>query len=191
MKFDEIKEKSLALFKRVGSKIGKKTVIAASATLVIAIAVLLNFILWGSANDPTPTPGLDLSDLSKTVGETDQNADEAKSTFAEMVLSRTVARDESMEVLNGIINSDTAVEEMKTDARAELTQIAKDIEREANIETLVRSKGFKECVAVISGDSVNVIVDCDGITQAQVSQISEIVYEQAGIIPANLRIIEG
>ncbi|MFR5889415.1 MAG: hypothetical protein ACLUFM_00095 [Lachnospiraceae bacterium] len=43
---------------------------------------------------------------------------------------------------------------------------------------------------MISGDSANIIVKSDGITPAQISQISEIVYEQAGIIPANLKIIE-
>lgn len=107
-----------------------------------------------------------------------------------MVLSRTQARDEAIEVLNGVINSESAVAEVKNEAQAEINKIAKDVENEANIETLVKSKGFEACVAVISGDSANIIVKSDGITPAQISQISEIVYEQAGIIPANLKIIE-
>lgn len=188
MKFDEIKEKALHIYK----KIGKKTIIVASSALVIGIAVFLNFILWGAAEDSKLTPALDLSDLSN-VGAVETNNSSVNADngyFAEMVLSRSQARDEAIEVLNGVINSDSAVDAMKTEAQAEINKIAKDMEREANIETLVKSKGFTECVAVISGDSANVIVNSQGITQAQISQISEIVYDQTGIIPANLTIIE-
>lgn len=67
-----------------------------------------------------------------------------------MVLSRTQARDEAIEVLNGVINSESAVAEVKSEAQAEINKIAKDVENEANIETLVKSKGFEACVAVIS-----------------------------------------
>ena len=186
MKFDDFKEKTAAVY----HKIGKKAVITTAAVVVVGVTVALNFILWGAAEDTAKTPVLDLSDLSASVGD-DTAAPAAQSTFAEMILSRTQARDEAIEVLNGVINSDTAVDEMKSEAQAEIGQIAKNMESEANIETLVKSKGFEECVAVISGDSVNVIVDCENLTQSQVSQISEIVYEQAGILPANLRIIEG
>ena len=188
----EIKEKAVGLYK----KIGKKTIIIASSVLVIGIAVMLNFILWGAAKDTKKSPAVDLSNLSAVKsGEnsTESGADEktgSEDYFSQMVLSRTQARDEAIEVLNGVINSESAVAEVKNEAQAEINKIAKDVENEANIETLVKSKGFEACVAVISGDSANIIVKADGITPAQISQISEIVYEQAGIIPANLKIIE-
>ena len=69
-------------------------------------------------------------------------------------------------------------------------RIALDIEREANIETLVTAKGFAQCVAVVNGDSANVIVKSDGLLPNEIAQINEIVYEQAGIVPANVKIIE-
>jgi len=187
MKFDKVKEKVLSVYK----KIGKKTVICSAAVIVVGITVLLNFILWGAADENTLTPALDLSDLSASV----ENSDDAEKTssdyFDEMILSRENARGEAIDVLNGVINSESAVDEMKTDAQAQIGQIAKNMENESNIETLVMSKGFEKCVAVISGDSANIIVSTDGMTASQISQISEIVYEQAGIIPANLKIIEG
>ena len=187
MKAEQVKEKALEIYK----KIGKKTIIIFSACLVIAIAVVLNFILWGAAEDTSKQLAVDLSDLSAVEGAADTAAaDDGSGYFAEMALSRTQARDEAIEVLNGVINSESAVDEMKAEAQSELNRIAKDMENEANIESLVRSKGFEECVAVISGDSANVIVKSDGITQAQISQRSDIVYELAGIIPANLKILE-
>ena len=107
-----------------------------------------------------------------------------------MVLTRRQARDEAMEVLQGVVDSDSAVDQMKTDAMEDMRRIADEIALEANIESLIVSKGFDQCVAVLNGDSASVIVKSDGLLPNEVSQISEIVYEQAGVLPANLNIIE-
>ena len=55
---------------------------------------------------------------------------------------------------------------------------------------MVTAKGFEKCVAVVNGDTANVIVSCDTLTPGETAQISEIVYEAAGILPVNLKIIE-
>ena len=68
--------------------------------------------------------------------------------------------------------------------------MAKIMEAEANIETLIVAKGFEECVAVISGDGASIVVKSDGLSVAQISQINEIVYSEAGISPVNITIIE-
>ena len=94
----EIKEKAVGLYK----KIGKKTIIIASSVLVIGIAVMLNFILWGAAKDTKKSPAVDLSNLSAVKsGEnsTESGADEktgSEDYFSQMVLSRTQARDEAI-----------------------------------------------------------------------------------------------
>jgi stage III sporulation protein AH len=64
------------------------------------------------------------------------------------------------------------------------------MEAEANIETLIKSKGFEQCVAVINGDAASIVVKSDGLIASQISQINEIVYEQAGISPMNITIIQ-
>ena len=61
---------------------------------------------------------------------------------------------------------------------------------EANIETLIIAKGFEECVAVISENGASIVVKSDGLNVAQISQINEIVYSEAGISPVNVTIIE-
>ena len=52
------------------------------------------------------------------------------------------------------------------------------------------AKGFANCVAVINGDAVSVVVESDGLLANQVAQIKEIVYEQTGIKPTGITIIE-
>ena len=82
-----------------------------------------------------------------------------------------------------------ATEEAKAEARAMLAKIASDIQNEANIETLVKAKGFEECIAVISEDSVSIIVKAEQLQAAQAAQIFSIAYETTGINPENISII--
>ena len=193
MKLANVKEKTVAFAKKVYSKLGKRAVIVAACVVLVAVAVALNVILWRAPDDAgTLTPASASLSGAETV-DAGAKADAAdagrEGYFAEVALSRSQARDEAIEVLSGVMNSESAVADLKADAEAQLNRIARDVENEANIETLVRSKGLGDCVAVISGDKANVVVSIDGMTEAQISQISEIVYEQAGIIPANLKII--
>ena len=64
-----------------------------------------------------------------------------------------------------------------------------DIQNEANIETLVKAKGFEECVAVISEDSVSVIVSAESLQASDTAKILSIVYETTGISPSKVSII--
>lgn len=186
MKLSDIKEKAMQVYK----KIGKKTVIIVCALLVVGTAVILNFLLRGPedpANSGLVDSKTDLSDLSAAV---DASKDTNSEYFASMALNRQSAREEAIEVLQSVVNSENAVEDMKSQAAEDMKQIALDIENESNIETLIMAKGFKQCIAVISGENASIIVESDGLLPNEISQIKEIAYEQAGIMPENLKIIE-
>ncbi|MBQ7783754.1 MAG: SpoIIIAH-like family protein [Oscillospiraceae bacterium] len=183
-------QKVLEKCKELISKISRKTIVVTASVAVIGVAVLLNFILMGSGGDEGLKPAVDLTDLS-ALGNGDTDAvSEDDNYFATMALSRQQARDEALEVLQGVVDSEDAIEDMKTGAMEDIRRIAGEIEIEANIESLVMSKGFEQCVAVINGDSASVVVKSEGLLPNEISQISEIVYEQSGILPTNLNIIE-
>ena len=96
-----------------------------------------------------------------------------------------------MEVLQSVIDNKAADDATRAAAVADMAVLAKNMEAEANIETLITAKGFAQCVAVINDEKANIIVKCDGeLTQAQIAQINEIVYLQAGIKPASINIIK-
>ena len=83
-----------------------------------------------------------------------------------------------------------ALDETKEQALADISAIAGEIEHESNVEALVVAKGFEDCVAVINGDKASVIVkSAEELLPSQVAQITEIVYQQTGILPVNLNII--
>ena len=206
--------------KKILSAIGKKNIIIISGILLVGVAVYLNLNLnftedsnylendeWdeskilGQAHlvDNLYLMGDDdyLEDMGYGAGGGALEADDSgvfyepqDNYFAVSVVSRQRARDESIELLNNIVNNAEALPDVRDRALSDIAVIAREIERESNIETLVRAKGFDECVAVVSGENANVIVKTDGLMANEVAQIKEIVYEQAGIVPNNVKIVE-
>ena len=112
------------------------------------------------------------------------------SYFSDAMSSREKARDEAIAVLQTIVDSGDALADTKEQALADIAKIVEEMTMEANIEALIKAKGFSDCVTVISGDKANVIVKCDGLLETEVAQIAEIVYSEAGITPANITLVE-
>jgi len=180
-------ETELTEKKRHFPKMRRRTVIVTCAVLLIAAALVLNFVLFGGKQntvDPAPTGGEPSADTGTTT-PTDSTA----GYFSAAQVNRQRARDEALEVLQSVVDNENADEATKTGALQEIKELAAAMEAEANIESLVLAKGFEQCVAVINGDSCSIVVNGTELLPRQISQINEIVYEQAGIKPANIRII--
>ena len=64
--------------------------------------------------------------------------------------------------------------------------------KEAQIENLVTAKGYADCVAFISDESVSVVVSAQegGLTDADVAKITEIVTDETGYEASQVKIIE-
>ena len=173
------------------NKVGRRNWVIVGAVLLIGLAVWLN---WMFVSSPVSGGYADYdqsSGMSDDVGTSlGTNASEKDDYFATAQVNRKRARDESMAVLQSVIDSEDATEEVKNEALAEMNAIAQEIEKEANIEALLLSGGFEECVAVMNGNAINVIVKSQGDLQpAQIAKINTVVYEQTGIEPLNVTIV--
>ena len=156
--------------------------------VLIGAAVYVNYKLF---YDPVDAMGYGENNMENQFGgstATGGNADE-ENYFTATALNRQQSRDEAIDVLKLVSESGESSEEAKADATARISQIAVDIQNEQNIETLVKAKGFDECVAIISENSVSVIVSADELQAAEAAQILAIVYETTGVNPENVSII--
>lgn len=164
-----------------------KSIAIFTMVILIGVAVYVNYRLF---YDPTSSMGFgennmqDNADSSQTAGT---NAD--NDYFTTTALNRQQSRDEAIDVLKLVTESEEASAEAKAEANAKIAKIATDIQNETNIETLVKAKGFEECVAVISDNAVSVIVSCEQLQAAEAAQILAIVYDTTGIEPENVSII--
>ena len=168
---------------------GVRGVVIIVAVLLIGAAVYLNYRWF---YDPTGSLGYGDSNMEDSIDdstETGADANSAKDYFAAAALTRQQSRDEAIDVLKLVADNDEASEEAKAEAQAKISQIAVDIQNEANIETLVKAKGFEECVAVISDGAASVIVKAESLLANEAAQILAIVYDTTGISPENISII--
>ena len=155
--------------------------------LLIGAAVYVNYRLF---YDPVDGMGFGDGNMENNFdgsAETGGNAEE--NYFTATALNRQQSRDEAIDVLKLVCESEESTEEAKAEATAKISKIALDIQNENTLETLVKAKGFEECVAIISENSVSVIVGADELLAAEAAQILAIVYDTTGISPENVSII--
>ena len=175
--------------KKIFSTKTAKSVVIASSAILIGLAVYLNYRWFYD-----PNTSLGYGDNNMDDGYSDDtaasgDAEDKNDYFTSTALDRKEARDEAIDVLKMVTESNEASEEAKAEAQAKISKIAVDIQNEANIETLVKAKGFEECVAIISDDSVSVIVSAETLQASQAAQILSIVYNTTGISPEKISII--
>ena len=186
---NQLIKKKPSKVKEFFKKIGMRNLVVIRAVLLIGGAIGVNYIMYSDQNDePAGDVDIDLGDTN--IQDTLDKDENTSDYFAQTALSRQQARDEALEVLQAVATNTSALPEAVDAALADIAQIAQDIDSESKIETLVRAKGFEECIAVISDDTATVIVKTDGLLASEVAQINEIVYEQSGILPTGLKIIE-
>lgn len=188
----EFKFKSVFSGGEGGAKrFGIRNLVIVFSVLLIGAAVYVNWALFGGPESSDDVNANLPSDTSNALnaGTTDEQ-NEGTNYFAASQIERQRARDEAIEVLQGVVDDAASLDAAKEQALADIAAIAANIELEANIESLIKAKGFEECVAVINGDKANIIVSSEGLKPNQLSQILEIVYIQADILPANVTISE-
>ena len=164
------------------TRLGWRNLVVVAVVLMLGAAVYINYRWFYEPVVESPSGGAaDAGNQAQTGDEVDY--------YAAVSLSRQNARDEALEVLQAAVdNPSESVDVAAT--LAQISAIAETIEAESNIETLVKAKGFSECVAVLGDDTVSVIVRQDEeLLQSQIAQIKEIVYEETGLLPTAVKII--
>ena len=174
--------------KKLFSSNTAKGIAVASVALMIGLAVYLNYRWF---YDPTSALGYGENNMDDAFSDAEGvgASGEKNDYFTSTALDRKEARDEAIDVLKLVTEDEEASAEAKAEAAAKISKIALDIQNETNIETLVKAKGFEECVAIIADDAASVIVKAESLQANEAAQILAIVYETTGINPENISII--
>ena len=191
--------------KKILSKIKKhrKPIIALSLAVLVSVTVYTD--LFGLGADTPVSDYLYNSDFSESgkkilgeaklvdniaLSEGDGESSVKDSYFANATVNRERSRDEALETLQVVVESAEEFPETRNKALSEIMQIASYMEIEATVEEMIKAKGFEDCIAIISGDNINVIVKSDGLMTSEVAQITDIVKGETGFIAENIRIVE-
>ena len=108
--------------------------------------------------------------------------------FVQAKLDRENSRSRQQEVLLEMINNQNLDQPQRAQFADAMLDIQKRIEKESAAEAMIESKGFREVFVRIGDDSVDVVVDKENLTDAEVAQIEDIVKRKTGIDVKNIRI---
>ncbi len=169
--------------------IGKKQIILACLTLILGIAIYVNYILSGTAKDLKATDviqsaGVNYNDVAFV------NADGTDDYFAQARIDRMTARDEAVATLQSIINGGDITEQERAVITEKATNLSKLIETEKTVENLIKASGFSDCVVYLDGTRANIVVKSTELSQSDVAKICEILLSQISVEKNNIQILK-
>lgn len=112
--------------------------------------------------------------------------------FEEARLKRTKAHDEAMDAVQKALKSASLSAEEKKSYTQQLTGSLEDLNAENEIETLVRAKGFADCLCFLQSGRADLTVMTSGepLTAAQVAQIRDVVLSKSTVPAQNITVVE-
>ncbi len=102
---------------------------------------------------------------------------------------REKTRKKAIETVEETLKSEKLKDEDKKSALNKIEKIADDMQKESNIEALLKAKGFNKTLAIISDEEISIVVSSDGLTTANTLQIQDIVTAQTKIDLSKIKII--
>ena len=191
-------------------KLWKRNAVVAAIVLFVCAAVYLNWsysqegmaetegtgkvlgeaaLVGAQASDPlleeSPAP-------TETAAGEEAPSGASSDYFDSARLNRQQARDSALSLLQEAAADAEAGEEAVAQANEAIQAMAAYTIAEANIENLVTAKGYADCVAFLSEESISVVVSNGGtaLTSADTARISEIVQDETGLSASQIKIIE-
>lgn len=108
--------------------------------------------------------------------------------FAEAKLDREQSRAKQKDILTDMLNNENVSKEQKDKCSENMMQLQERIEKETAAEAMIESKGFKEAYVRMDDDTVDVVVEKESLTDAEVAQIEDIVKRKTGYDASKIRI---
>ena len=175
---------------------GKRMVILSVLIVALSAAVYLNWRYSGANGELDLTSAL--TGTQKYLGDA-QYVNQAMTGakletdfFSKTRTEREATRKKSVETLKEILNDVKSGDTAKADATKQITQLTKNSESEVAIESLIKAKGFSDCVAIITDGGISVAVKTakEGLLASETIQIQDIITSTSKISVENIKIIE-
>ena len=145
--------------------------------------------------DELPTEAEAVSSANKNYGEAQLvsvASDSGAKFFEQARLKREKAHDEAMDTIQKTMKSSSLSADEKKEYAAQMTAGLEDLNAENEIETLIRAKGFADCLCFLQSGraDLTVMTSGDPLTAAQVAQIRDIVLSKSTVSAQNITVVE-
>lgn len=165
-------------------KFQKKYIVLASLVLALGTAVYINWQFSGvNANNTTKELGaasyVNATVSSATADQTVQTSalsKEQQNYFATERTKRQSTQDKVIDTANETLNIENLSDAEMTEAQGKVQKILKNFTVQDSIESIIKAKGFSECLCYISDEGVTVIVP-----EAELNDSTALVIDDAVI----------
>lgn len=209
--------------------VGKKQIILACLTLILGVAVYINYAVTPADNltpkasqsleaiggdektenygDTKFVNGEDMTQNKAEDNTTENNVSEAgniieeqqvdeqgdmsaEEYFSQARLEKMTSHDNAVQTLQTIMGGGDLTEDEMVSKALEAVKLSKLIESEGNIESLVKSKGYEDCVVYLDGTNAKVVLKTEGLDAGEAASIKDIILSEVSVAPENIRIFE-
>lgn len=172
----------------------KKGKVFSKSQLAVAVMVVaLGAAIWlNSKYLPSSTKYLGEASYVSNSSEEESVQTSAKveqDYFSTAKSDREKTRKDAIETVEETLKNEKLTDADKKGALEKIGQISDRMEKEANIESLLKAKGFEKTLAIISDEEINIVISSDGLTTANTLQIQDIVTAQTDIDLSKIKII--
>lgn len=186
-------------------KFGKRQLVLSALILALGAAVYLN---WQFSDNKSLITTTSMDEGNKHLGEAkyvnnyiepsnneENNAssgsdNEKEDYFAQAQMNRNKARDEALEKAKNSLGDVNSSDEIKNEALKIISKITDNIQRETNIENMIKAKGFENVMVMIQNDECSVIIANKKLDENSAVIIKDIILGQTGLNCDNIKIIE-
>ena len=183
-----------------GKVFGKKQIALSLMVVALAGAVWLN-MKYSATEGGFTVKGEDNKQTASYLGEATfvDNKQESESVqtggkadedyLATAKKDRDAARSEAISELEDTVKDAKVKDSVKTAAVEKLTVLTTRSDTEASIETLLKAKGFKNTIAIIGDNDINIVIKSEELSESQTMQIQDIATSQSGLTLDKFKII--
>ena len=171
-------------------KVFKRNAIILTMIVFVCAAIYLN---WAYDNT-----GKSVSAVPKAEGAEGAGlyyakpGEETSDYFAAVRLERQQARDAAMSTLNTAVETMSISQQARDNAVSRISDLTGTALRESEMESMIKAKGFADCVVFLKEDTalVTVAPPAEGLNDAAVAQIADIIVQETDMTLDQIRIKE-
>ncbi|MDR1736489.1 MAG: SpoIIIAH-like family protein [Oscillospiraceae bacterium] len=175
-------------------KIWKRNAVVSCIVLFVCVALYLSWSYGRNKEEPevfNPDSGFDpavMQSDGQPQGPLDVQGPDVTDYFTETRLARMQARDSALSILNQAAENTDASQVILDNVATEIEKLSKNAMSEANIEAMVKAKGYDECVAFINKDGITVVVSepIGGLTETDVLVIKDVILRETDLTVADI-----
>ena len=168
---------------------GKRQAVTSALVLILAAAIYINWRYSDlSLNDSKTTSSQSLkTGQAEYVSTKDVKID--LSYFENARKERESTYSDAISDFEAIEKDAKASEEDKAKAYQAHIQMVERSEKQTNIESLVKAKGFSDCIVVIGDEEINAVVAAENLSDSEILQIQDVILSIVDVPLDQIKII--